>query len=97
MQHNRKLKVGYNTREVQNRINGNNLKFIPQLTLQGNWFQDAGFEIGDTAHINICEGIITITKNMLQHEMQDMILKPVSIVHQSTFSQIIETLKTETK
>lgn len=38
---NRKLKIGYNTREVVNRINGNNLKFIPQLIIQGNWFADA--------------------------------------------------------
>jgi len=57
---NRNLKIGYNTRITGIGYN-HQTKFFPKLILQGDWMQEAGFNIGDQTAVTVSNGKIEIT------------------------------------
>ena len=57
---NRKLKVGYSTRENGTRYT-RSTKYFPKILLQGNWLQQAGFNVGDETALFVEPGKIKIT------------------------------------
>lgn len=56
---NRKLKIKNIYKAIGN-WNSRNYKIIPQITLQGNWLQEAGFQHGDQVSIHVEDGQLTI-------------------------------------
>ena len=64
----RQIKVGYNTRDNGTRYT-RRTKFFPKMVLQGNWLQNAGFEIGQQTEVNVQPGKIEILLSQeVQHE-----------------------------
>ena len=61
----RQIKIGYNTRDNGTRYT-RNTKFFPKMVLQGDWLQNAGFNIGDQTEVFIQSGKIEITLTTIQ-------------------------------
>lgn len=56
---NRKLKIKYFYRAFGN-WNHRHYKTVPQIILQGNWLEQAGFQPGDQVTIKVEDGQLTI-------------------------------------
>ena len=57
----RKLKIGYATKTTGRVYNRKTIS-APKLLLQGNWFKNAGFNIGETVTLTISDTAIVIQR-----------------------------------
>lgn len=57
----RNLRIGFNIRQSSRRMNGKREQTtVPQLKIEGKWFEAAGFEVGENVQVEIFKGVLVL-------------------------------------
>lgn len=58
----KRLKIGYGVRPSKS-ARATGLKEFPRLILQGNWFENAGFKVGDVVSVRVGTGLLEVSND----------------------------------